>query len=90
MSRVKELYRDFLTAEIEQETLDIKDIMKKDFIVGNNDFIDWVKETFIKNREEDEEIPILRQLKERITPEEIKKRTEREVNDKKLARKIGI
>jgi hypothetical protein len=89
-SRAKKLYRDFLTAEIEQGALDVKDIVKKGFIAGDDDFIDWVKETFIKNREEDDEIPILRQLKERITPEEIKKMTEREVKDQKLARKIGI
>jgi REP element-mobilizing transposase RayT len=90
MSRAKKLYRDFLTAEIEQEALDVKDIVKKGFIAGDDDFIDWVKETFIKNREEDDEIPILRQLKERITPEEIKKMTELEVKNQKLARKTGI
>jgi len=39
---------------------------------------------------EDAEIPVLRQLRTRITPEEIKEKVEEEVEDKRLARKLGI
>jgi len=39
---------------------------------------------------EDAEILVLRQLRTRITPEEINEKVEEEVKDKRLARKLGI
>lgn len=45
---------------------------------------------YFKHRKEDEEIPVMRQLKTRITPEEIKEKVGKEIEDKRLARKLGI
>lgn len=84
------LYKDFVLAGIGQRPTIIRDNIKAGFILGNDNFVEWVKETFIKHRQEDEEIPVLRQLKTRITPEEIKGKIEEEIKDKKLARKLGI
>jgi len=36
------------------------------FILGTSDFVDWVKETFLSNRSDENEIPQLRKLKPRI------------------------
>ncbi len=41
------------------------------FIFGRQDFIDWVKETFINGRNEDREIPDLRKWKTTVSPTEI-------------------
>jgi putative transposase len=88
--KAKALYKDFVLVEIEKRPAVISDNIKAGFILGNDDFVEWVKETFIEHRHEDEEIPVLRQLKTRIAPEEIKEKVEEEIKDKKLARKLGI
>jgi len=90
VQKAKALYKDFVLAEIGKRPAVIRDNIKAGFILGNYDFIAWVKETFIEHRPEDEEIPALRQLRTRITPEEIKGNVEEEIQDKKLARKLGI
>lgn len=88
--KAKALYKDFVLAGIGQRPTIIRDNIKAGFILGNDNFVEWVKETFIKHRPEDEEIPALKQLKTRITPEEIKEKVEEEIKDKKLGRKLGI
>lgn len=88
--KAKTLYKDFVLAGIGQQPTVIRDNIKAGFILGEKDFVEWVKETFIKHIEEDEEIPVLKQLKTRITPEKIKEKVEEEIKDKKLGRKVGI
>jgi hypothetical protein len=88
--KARALYKHFVLEGIGQQPSIIRDNTKAGFILGNNDFIHWVKETFIQHRQEDAEIPVLRQLRTRITPEEIKEKVEKEVEDKRLARKLGI
>ena len=41
------------------------------FILGEQDFISWIKETFLLSRKEDKEIPQLKKLKHRLTPEAV-------------------
>jgi len=41
------------------------------FILGNPDFVTWVKKTFLSNRSDESEIPQLRQLKPRINLDRI-------------------
>jgi hypothetical protein len=36
-----------------------------------NEFVDWVKETFLIARSKDREIPQLTSLKPRLTPDEV-------------------
>ena len=88
--KAKTLYKNFVLAGIGQQPTVIRDNIKAGFILGKKDFVEWVKETFIKHRPEDEEIPMLKQLKTRMTPEEIKEKVEEEIKDKKLARKLAI
>jgi len=88
--KARALYKHFVLEGIGQQPSIIRENTKAGFILGNNDFIHWVKETFIQHRQEDAEIPVLRQLRTRITPEEIKEKVEEEVKDERLARKLGI
>jgi thermostable 8-oxoguanine DNA glycosylase len=37
------------------------------FILGSSDFVSWVKDTFLSNRDDEDEIPQLRRLKSRVT-----------------------
>lgn len=41
------------------------------FILGDNDFVNWVTETFLSDRDETREIPQLKQLTRQCTPEKI-------------------
>jgi len=41
------------------------------FILGDNNFVDWVKETFLSDREENREIPQLKQLSRQSSPEQV-------------------
>ncbi len=41
------------------------------FILGEPDFVEWVKDTFLSGREENKEIPQLRKLKPRVSPNTI-------------------
>jgi hypothetical protein len=50
----------------------VKDPGKKlagGFILGDTDFVNWVKDTFLGKREDEKEIPQLKKLKPRVTPE---------------------
>ena len=39
------------------------------FILGDDDFVNWVKDHFLSKREDEKEIPQLKKLKPRVTPE---------------------
>ncbi len=41
------------------------------FILGEPDFISWIKEIFLLSRKEDKEIPQLKKLRYRLTPEAV-------------------
>jgi putative transposase len=50
----------------------VKDPSKKlagGFILGDTDFVNWVKDTFLRKREDEKEIPQLKKLKPRVNPE---------------------
>jgi REP element-mobilizing transposase RayT len=62
-------YREFVEG-VDINTL--KDPSKKlagGFILGDTDFVNWVKETFLCKRDDEKEIPQLRKLKPRVAPE---------------------
>jgi len=90
VKKARERYKKFVLEGARKEPSAVKNDLKAGFILGNNDFFEWVKETFIRNRKDDEEIPVLRQLNVKITPEKIKERVEEEVRDQRFARKLGI
>ncbi|MGA1869603.1 MAG: transposase [bacterium] len=41
------------------------------FILGDTDFVNWVKETFLSGRQEEKEIPQLNKLKPKVVPEKV-------------------
>ena len=41
------------------------------FLLGRKDFVEWVRETFLSAREDEKEIPQLKLLKPRVSPERI-------------------
>lgn len=88
--KAKGLYKRFVMEGIGQQPSETKENIKAGFILGNDDFVEWIKETFIKQRREDAEIPSLRLLKTKITPEEIKEKVEGQIKDEKLAKKLSI
>ena len=53
---------------VDSETLEnpAKDIVGG-FILGDSDFVDWVKETFLSKRDDEDEIPQLKRLKPRVS-----------------------
>jgi len=87
--QAKSLYRKFLLDGIGNE----KDIIIKNtisgLILGSRDFIDRVKEKFIKDKK-DKEIPALNILQSRLKPADIKYRVAEKMGDNKLSRKISI
>jgi REP element-mobilizing transposase RayT len=59
----------------------VKDPGKKlagGFILGDTDFVDWVKDTFLSKRDDEKEIPQLKILKPRVTPEIVLKQVSKE------------
>lgn len=88
--KAKRLYKDFVLKGIGEQQSIIEDNITAGCVLGNNDFVEWIRKTFIQHKQDDEEMPMLRQLKTGISPEEIKKKVENEIKDKRLAKKLGI
>lgn len=85
----KTLYKRFVIEHIGEETDVIRNSMTANFILGNQDFIEWIKEKFITNRT-DREIPELERLRNRPYLGDIAAKIEKMVKDKRLSRKLAI
>lgn len=48
------------------------------FILGGPDFVDWIKDTFLTDRNDEGEIPQLKRLKPRVSPEAIVEKVSKE------------
>ena len=59
-------------------------------ILGSREFVDEIKEDFLKNRKPDRDLPDLKSLPVRIGLTEIEKAVDREVSDEKLARQVKL
>jgi REP element-mobilizing transposase RayT len=90
IQKARGLYKKFVLEGIGKELSEVRNNLQAGFILGNGDFFQWVRDTFIQNRQDDEEIPVLRQLRVRITPEKIKETVDEEIKNQKVARKLGI
>jgi len=64
-------YRQFIKEGIEQEIENPLELGKSSGIVGEPDFIRWVKETFLDEKTDRREQPALRELRRKIKPEEL-------------------
>jgi len=83
------LYGKFVKSAIGKENDVIRENIKGGFILGNSDFVEWVRDKFLKNKK-DKEIPQIKQLKVVRTPEEIDRMVKQHIDDEKLARKISV
>ena len=64
-------YREFVESGNIKSLIDPHKDMEGGFILGGKAFVNWVKQTFLANREEQKEIPQLRILKPRVLPEKV-------------------
>ena len=61
------------------------------FILGDTDFVNWVKDTFLYKRDDEKEIPQLKKLKPRVAPETIVDQVSRAFNcEAEKIRKKGL
>ena len=67
----RQSYRQFIRWGIEQEIDNPLEIGKGGGIVGEDDFIQWIKETFLSKEPSKREQPALRELRKERRPEEL-------------------
>ena len=66
-------FKDFVEG-VDIKTLESPDRqMTEGFILGDSDFVKWVKENFLSNRKDHKEIPQLNKLKPKVGPETVVK-----------------
>ncbi len=71
-------YRDFVE-KIDFRTLENpNDEVTAGFVLGDADFVDWIKETFLSDRSDEKEIPQLKKLKPRVSLEKVVEAVARE------------
>ncbi len=90
--RLKEarvLYKRFVGEGGGDEVEIIRNNITAGLILANQDFVEWVKDEFIKNRS-DKELPGMEKLRKRPCLENIVSRVEEAVPDKILSRKIAV
>ena len=92
ISKARQLYRQFVVNNIGKEKDVIENNTKNGLVLGDDDFFQSIKDKLI-NREEDSEMPILKDIKQGIGPtlDHIKNKVERRLkDDKRLARSLSI
>lgn len=89
--KARKNYKEFI------EGVDIKTVkdpskqLEGGFILGDIDFVNWVKETFLSKRDDEKEIPQLKKLKPRVAPETIVDQVSKAFNTKaEKIRKKGL
>lgn len=89
--KAKSLYKQFVLDGIREEKDIIRQNTRKGLILGNRDFFNSIKARFI-DQEENPEIPLLKELKQRNAPalEYIKDTVIKNVDNNKLQRKLAI
>ncbi|HTP05607.1 MAG TPA: transposase [Nitrospirota bacterium] len=69
--QAKKRYRDFVESVQNQEIENPSKDIVSGVILGGVDFVNWVKQEFLSKRSDIKEIPQLRSLKPRLTPEDL-------------------
>lgn len=67
----KRNYKDFVEAVDIKAVEDLSKKVTEGFLLGDADFVNWVKETFLSGRDEEKEIPQLRRLKPKVALEKV-------------------
>jgi len=64
-------YQDFVE-KVDAKTLEnLSDQVSEGYLLGDKNFINWVKEAFLSNRNDEKEIPQLKKLKPRVAIEDV-------------------
>jgi len=69
--RARKNYREFIEGVDIRSVKDPSKQLEGGFILGDTDFVNWVKDTFLSKRDDEKEIPQLKKLKPRVDPETI-------------------
>jgi REP element-mobilizing transposase RayT len=67
--KARKNYKEFIEGADIKSVKDLSKKLEGGFILGDTDFVNWVKETFLSKRDDEKEIPQLKQLKPRVAPE---------------------
>jgi REP element-mobilizing transposase RayT len=62
-------YKEFIEGVDINAVKDPSKQLEGGFILGDTDFVNWVKDTFLSKRDDEKEIPQLKKLKPRVAPE---------------------
>ena len=69
--KARKNYKEFIEGVDIKAVKDLSKQLEGGFILGDTDFVNWIKETFLSKRDDEKEIPQLRKLKPRVAPETI-------------------
>lgn len=89
LKKARILYRRFVIEQIGNEVDVIRNNITAGCILANQDFIEWIKDRFIKNKS-DREIPDIERLRKRPSLSDIIAKVKETVKDKRCSRKIAI
>jgi REP element-mobilizing transposase RayT len=89
LKKARNLYRRFVIEQIGNEVDVIRNNITAGFILANQDFIEWIKHRFIKDKS-DREIPDIERLRKRPSLANIIAKVKEAVKDKSYSRKIAI
>jgi REP element-mobilizing transposase RayT len=89
VNKAKSLYKEFVIDSMGKETDIIRKNLHFGFLLGNPDFISDITSRFIEGKE-DNEIPVLKAARIRLTPEKIKDAITKKIDNPKLSRRLSI
>lgn len=69
IKKARKNYKEFIEGIDINTVKDPSEQLEGGFILGDIDFVNWVKETFLSKRDDEKEIPQLKKLKPRVAPE---------------------
>jgi REP element-mobilizing transposase RayT len=89
--KARKNYKEFIEGADIKSVKDLSKKLEGGFILGDTDFVNWVKETFLSKRDDEKEIPQLKQLKPRVAPEIIVEQVSKAFNSEaEKIRKKGL
>jgi len=87
--KAKKLYKEFVEEGVDNKANFIEDNVSGGSIIGKRDFVDWVRGKFLIDRK-DKELPSLKQLKVRVSIEQIEAEVGKLIEKEKLRKKICV
>lgn len=89
--KARKSYKEFIEGVDINTVKNPSEQLEGGFILGELDFVNWVKETFLSKRDDEKEIPQLKKLKPRVAPETIVDQVSKAFNTKaEKIRKKGL